>query len=384
MRSKTATRTVFALLAVVFFATPIALRIVGVTASAFENRPLADPPKLSQGWDAFGQATRYITDHMPLRQQAVRANTRIWTDVFNTDPRYGGQQAPRPNPAAPLGDQASRQGVTKAVGGVAPWVVQGPGGWLFFGKDLEQACHPDVPRTRALARWDRLVRAIRATGRQAIAIVAPDKSSIYPEHVPDDLLDDCVIEGRRRSWQLIDDRPPADRVVGLRDDLLRRKVGAGDDLYARKDSHWTTLGSLSMVEAVLDRFGQGIAIRDSDLGTPRHVWYTGDLTVALGAPEADFQLDQPVRRTPDSPRVTSRALVVGDSFYGMALEQLEQYFHDIRGVAWGQVDLERVAEEIAASDVVIFEVVERMFSVRASANGSVPSLLAEIGKLEGR
>ncbi len=67
----------FALLAIAFFAAPVALRAVGVHANAFENRRLAEAPKLSQGWEVFQQATRFLTDRMPLREQAVRANTIV-------------------------------------------------------------------------------------------------------------------------------------------------------------------------------------------------------------------------------------------------------------------------------------------------------------------
>ena len=46
-------RVLVALLGIAFFATPVGLRAVGVTAHPFENRVLAGPPKLSQGFDAF-------------------------------------------------------------------------------------------------------------------------------------------------------------------------------------------------------------------------------------------------------------------------------------------------------------------------------------------
>jgi hypothetical protein len=79
-------RLAFALAALFFFATPVALRMAGVTARPFENRRLADAPRVSQGFDAFPQATRFFVDRLPLREQAVRADTWISRSIFATTP----------------------------------------------------------------------------------------------------------------------------------------------------------------------------------------------------------------------------------------------------------------------------------------------------------
>ena len=68
MKRSTYIRVAFAVLAIGFFAAPIILRGVGVTATAFENRRLADAPQLSQGWDGFQQTSRFLTDRLPLRE----------------------------------------------------------------------------------------------------------------------------------------------------------------------------------------------------------------------------------------------------------------------------------------------------------------------------
>jgi hypothetical protein len=71
------TRRLVAVLAIAFFALPLAVRATGVTARPFENHALAPTPSLKAGWDVFDQTTRFFVDHMPLREQAVRAYS--WT-----------------------------------------------------------------------------------------------------------------------------------------------------------------------------------------------------------------------------------------------------------------------------------------------------------------
>jgi hypothetical protein len=82
-------RTVIATIALLFFFAPIGVRVVGVTARPFENRPLATPPKLAQGWDALEQGRDFLVDRMPLREQAVRADAWISENVFDTPPGAG-------------------------------------------------------------------------------------------------------------------------------------------------------------------------------------------------------------------------------------------------------------------------------------------------------
>ena len=81
-------RRVFAVLALLFFCLPVGLRAVGITVRPFENRELAGAPKLSDGWNAFDQGTRFFVDRLPLREQAVRANTWISLHVWDTLPDY--------------------------------------------------------------------------------------------------------------------------------------------------------------------------------------------------------------------------------------------------------------------------------------------------------
>ncbi len=179
----------FAALAVGFFATPIALRVVGIKARAFENRSFAAAPSLSAGWNFFDDASRFLIDRMPLRYQAVHANTWIDLHVFHTIPHYGenglsGVQNDLALPFTGNPDQdkvglASAATTTKGTPPVQPpptasqVAVGERDGWLFLQGVFDRACAPFIAFPTATERWEELLRVIRASGRRVELVVAP-------------------------------------------------------------------------------------------------------------------------------------------------------------------------------------------------------------------
>jgi hypothetical protein len=378
-------------LAIAFFATPLALRAVGVTARPFENRALAGAPRLSQGWNAFDQASRFFVDRMPLREQAVRANTWLSRHIFDTTPRYGqGAFAAAAQSGLPFGQPlAPRAGVPRpAANQPAPagnHALVGRDGWLYLQGELDRACYQFIPYAAALSRWEQVVAAVRASGRRAVLIVVPDKSSVYPEHLPQSFgQKQCAETNRRILWGLVDQAAPRG-VVGLRPALLAAKRSAGDGLFRRKDSHWSTLGSLALVSAALEHVGRGVRLRPSEISDPGPGTYTGDLTTLVGAAEQDRTQRRDIRRAPGARRVPGRTLFVYDSYGQIALSQLAPFFANLRLVDWSQTGAAGVADEVTRADTVIFETVEREFDYRASDPGEAgPSLLAALRRRLGR
>jgi alginate O-acetyltransferase complex protein AlgJ len=384
-------RLVFAVLAIGFFATPLALRAVGVTARPFENRALAGPPHLSQGWDAFDETSRFFVDRMPLREQAVRANTWISRHIFDTTPRYGqGAFAAAGQSGLPFGQPlAPQSGAPRpAANQPAPagnHALVGRNGWLYLQGELDRACSPFIPYAQAVSDWEQVVALVRASGRRAVVLVVPDKSTIYPEHLPPSFQQKQCSEQNRRALWAASDAAARRNVVGLRTALLAAKRGAGDGLYRRKDSHWSTLGSLALVRAALERVGGGVRLRSSEIVDPGPGSYTGDLTTLVGAAEQDRAQRRDIRRAPRARRVPGRTLLVYDSYGQIALSQLAPYFANFRSVDWSQILAPGLADEVARSDTVIFETVEREFDYRASDPGEAgPQLLAALRRRLGR
>jgi alginate O-acetyltransferase complex protein AlgJ len=374
MSRPTAIRLTIAILAVGFFVTPVAARMVGITAEAFENRRFAEAPKPSQGWDAFQQTSQFLIDRMPLRAQAVRANTRIWEDLFGTTPRYGQQTMLADDQALPFageteGDAATGQGAGQGPT-TAAQVLSGQEGWLYLAGEQQNACEPPLPFDETLRRWAELVKAVRDSGRRAILIVAPDKASVYPEHLPDDFpAEECARKGKEDMWSLYEAIGPGLGIVPLRQRLLRAKERERDIVYLRKDSHWNAIGSLEMVHEVLARFGKGrVRVRPGDVKSS-NVTYVGDLTQLLGAPENDTRPDRITSPGLGAPRIPGRAVLVGDSFSSLVYPQITPYFADLRRILWVGSTADQVRAEIAAADTVIFETVERDIGYRTADEG---------------
>lgn len=373
-----ATRRVVAVLALAFFFGPIALRAVGVTARPFENRPMATFPKPAQGWDALEQGKRFFVDRMPLREQAVRADAWISTDIFDTSPSAGRPGAkgsvalpakPPPKPAAAAA-AAPPAPVDKALAGKS--------GWLFLDGELSRACYPFMPWPKAIARWERLAAIIRRSGRRVVLVFPPDKSTIHPEYLPDSFPQrGCAAAGHRDAWRAIERaRDPA--VLGLRRRMLAAKRPGSAGPYFRQDTHWNTMGGTIAVRALLERLGGRVRVPASEIFAAR-TRYQGDLTVLDGNPRFDEAPAWKVRRAAGAPRLEGRTLFVEDS-YGSAMEPaLQAYARSLVRVAWFDTPPADLIAAIDRADTVILETVERELTFRASDLGLLtPKFLAAV------
>lgn len=383
-------RVVVAVVAAVFFAVPIGLRAVGVTATQFENKRFAERPRLSEGWGVFDQATRFFTDRMPLRQQAVEANTWISRNVFGRTPHYGVAEAQ----PLPFGSKPPTGGARKPPGAPAPpsqpaptsanQVTAGRDGWLYLTGELDRACQRFIAYPTAARRWARLVRMVHASGRRVVLIVPPDKSTIYPEHLPGSYADKaCLPKGRAEAWRSIE-HTGQPGVIGLRRPLLAASRSTSKLLYWPKDTHWNQLGAIWLVREALPALHSGVKFENDAV----HVTTTtnvGDLSRLLGAPAKDVGPAIRLERRPGAPTIPGRTLIVYDSFGVAALDLLRPYFSELREIEWFDNTPRSIAREIAAADTVILESVEREFDFRASdqgylANGFFHLLQRDLGR----
>ena len=368
-------RLLFAIVAIAFFATPVALRAVGITAKPFENRRLAEAPSLSQGWSAFDQATRFLTDRMPLREEAVRADSYISRHIFDTTPRYaGGGATARTDRALPFAGAQQGDGAGAGAGGAAGQatrVDEGKDGWLYLADEFTAACSPTVPVERALAAWRRLVSIVRESGRRAVVLVAPDKGSIYPEHVSlAPRTSACARRGKQRLWHLLERTPRSDGVVALRRTLLSRKRRTRGLLYSRTDSHWNQRGATTLVEVALRHVGRGVEVAPAEIAERGKVSFTGDLTTLVGDPQTESGPRREVRRSAAARRVPGRTAYVLDSFGDIVNPQLIRYLEHFERVPW-DTPRKQLLDAIARVNTVIFQVVERDFTVLPAASGEL-------------
>ena len=356
-------KALFAIAAVVFFATPVAARVVGVKAEPFENRGLAEAPSLDDGWNVFDRATRFLTDRMPLREEAVRANTRISQDLFDTTPRYGEGDGR----GLPFAGSGGRGPEVRNFDGFR--VATGRDGWLYLADEPDRACTPPFPRDAAVRRWRQLSAIVRGSGRRAAVVVAPDKYTVHPEHLPlDEAKRRCARRGGAALWKLIESVPRDENLIGLREPLLRLKRSRGEPVYLRTDSHWTPRGAFEMVSGVLDRLGRGVRPARGELVDLGSQDVPGDLNGLVGDPTPERRRRLEVRRRPGAPKVPGRTVFVLDSFGEKVTEMLPPYFETVELVYWNRerrTSRAQLAAAVERADTVVFEAVEREFAMRA-------------------
>jgi alginate O-acetyltransferase complex protein AlgJ len=412
-------RKLFAAVAITFFVLPTALWAAGVRARPFENRRMASAPKVADGWKAFDGATRFFVDRLPLREQAVRANTWASVHVFDTTPDYS-RNAAGGNPtndALPFGQPAQPEkpkAVQRTAEGGAPGVgvqpavgvLEGRDGWLFLEAELSAACTYFISWRQAVRRWERMVSIIRASGRRVVFALVPDKATIYPEFLPDTFKEkDCLAKGRKHVWDTIEaTKDPG--VLGLRKAMLAGKGRTTkDSSYYPKGTHWGTKGAVQAVRTVLERLGGDVQLRDSEI-VKSSIKYSGDLADLRGAPEQgtspDWTISRPLAPTQNAtekigakakleirrrvaggaPLIPGRTLFVYDSF-GVAMQAaLASYTRELASVLWYATPPSELMDAIAGSDTVILEKVERDTNYLASDQGVVTP--AFLDKLERR
>lgn len=200
------------------------LRVAPPTVT--DGRELAPWPDATQtpltAWPAKFEA--WLRDHYPLRGHIVRAHAVV---------RHRWLRAPAPN------------------------VLVGRDDWLFYtgNQTLEDLAGRDRFSPAELDRWaDALAgrRAwLRARGIAHLFVLVPNKSTIYPEFLPDALrahakpgkLDQLLDHLRARGF--------GDEVLDLRPALLARK--SSERIYWMGDSHWNAQGLIAATAAILAR-----------------------------------------------------------------------------------------------------------------------------------
>jgi hypothetical protein len=218
----------------------------------------------------------------------------------------------------------------------------------------------------ALTRWQQLVSIVRASGRRAVFLVVPEKSTVYPEHLPPAFPNkQCSQQGKRALWGMLD-QASRTGVVGLNRLLLADKRRHNELLYKRKDTHWNSLGALVLAHEVLARIGRGIRIDPDDVTNPGPERYTGDLTAFIGAPQSDTTPQRAIRRSANAPRVPGRTLYIEDSFGDAPLSLLMPYFASLTPLQWFNNSPQALATAIVRANTIIFETAEREFTYRAT------------------
>jgi alginate O-acetyltransferase complex protein AlgJ len=370
------------LIALGFFFGPLGAFVLGARPQAFENRALADIPSLSDGWSFFPDFTTWAVDHLPLRQKAVQAYAAGSERLFGQPPSYGSAN-PGPVAGVPSGDRTATDSGDSVE---YPQVIQGKNGWLYYGDDVSGKCRPVLSIADTLARIDRLASAVEASGRRFIFTVAPDKSTIYPDNLPESYVGaDCAAERRTAFWDALRTTPPTG-YLDLRGPLEAEQKRSGP-IYRPTDTHWNARGAAVYTQELAKRLDPDL-LEDTDVVETGTTRLSGDLAGMLGLTSEDDLPAVEVRRpgvtavgrdslqlpaqsltapvtattsTTDAPLFKPHTLLLGDSFTMMSRDPLGTLFANVSLLHCeaAATSPQVAADAIADADVVVYEIVER-------------------------
>jgi alginate O-acetyltransferase complex protein AlgJ len=380
--------------ALAFFCTPLLLLIFGVRPEAIENRPLTSFPSPTDGWGFFTGMGQWATDSLPLRGDAVRIEDWVSRNLFGESPKLGEQQQdggpiPGPLPPGPLppgsspGEDRDRM---RARG--YPKVIEGQDGWYYLGYDVLGACLPDRSLDEVITALRRLRSVVESSGRRFVLTVAPDKTTMVPEHLPRDYVGAaCAREAGATLWR----RLAAEAgVVDLRPLLSSVATRIGSPTYSKVDSHWTYEGGLMLATGVAEAIRPGVTV-NWRFSPAEMVTRSGDLPPLIGRAE-DYSL-QYYDLAPDGRDVRSRKVdsdfrqplvltqpkrsgvvdksvgMIADSFSQLATPYLAAGFSDITVIHADTVraDPSGVGKILAGKDVIVVEAVQRSLAGGISA-----------------
>lgn len=377
----------------IFFLVPAVAFVCGVRPQAIENHELAAFPSMADGFGFFTGLADWATDNLPLRDAGIAAEDAISNGVFAEPPAYSRQEDEgQSGPSGPVGP-VSKPDDPKLNSGAAgfPKVIRGKDGWLYFGYDMKGKCHPVRSLADTLSRLHRLRTAVEDSGRRFVLVVAPDKSTEVPRHLPDNYAGKtCAAQFREKFWHRITSEAGA---IDLRDNIKSAARVLHSPMYHKLDTHWTFAGALALLHEVAEDLKPGATEswrirRTGEMTTP------ADLPPMLGEKGSDTwqmyslssdgvsqqmsdtnppDLHEPLRvhSKPYLGMVGEPTALLGDSFLLTTLGYLPAVFSD--ATAYSQesaaTHLGTLDRVVNRSKTVVLELVERNLSA-----GQVPIL----------
>lgn len=204
---------------------PLAGMLIFGEAQPAANEVLASRPELTDSDGGFNAGVLndtqdYIADRFFLRQECASAWSAINAGLLRTS--------------------------------VEDSVVLGPDGWLYYGKTTDDYMGlglSDGQLTAAARNLALMQEYVQGRGAQFVFTVAPNKNSLYPEHMP--------------GWIPAGSGGNSERLAALLDaagvnyaDLFAPFLERDETLYYRGDSHWTGRGAALAADVLLRSTGR--------------------------------------------------------------------------------------------------------------------------------
>ena len=326
---------------VALLAVPVLVAVLapGDAISQSEKRRLADFPPLPRSVamaNAFpGGFNAWFNDHFGLRVPLGQLHALIRVKLLATSPKNG--------------------------------VAVGRDGWLYYGGAPMQAYRGAIPvPPQALSNLQYFLESKRdwlaERGIRYLFTIAPDKQTVYPEHVPLEPVGPTPADflvahlAAHSDLEVLDQRT-----------VLQAARPGPDPLYMKTDSHWNALGAFVAYRAIMERVRQWFPLtplEQDQIGLQRKPSHGGNLADQINL--APFLRDEEItvernsgpcnQRTPvpvESPQpypvrqapfathceeaTPLRVLVLRDSFANDLAPFLSRQFADVTYIWQGSV-----------------------------------------------
>ncbi len=223
----------------------------GTAEGSSENRRLAEWPELKteEGWNTgyLSGLGDWFADHFAYRQELVTAEAEIKSSLF---------------------------GVSSASG-----VIVGKDGWLYYRDSLEDFLGTEVLSDRGIyccAHNLRLLQGwVESQGRSFLFTVAPNKNTLYGEHMPDYYSVRVSEENNLAKLEPVLEAEGVNYV-----DLKTVLAAQPETVYHKRDSHWDNRGAAIAYETLMDQAGFTYTAYSSGEWSTRED-YEGDLDAML-------------------------------------------------------------------------------------------------------
>lgn len=204
--------------------------------------------------DFLGDAAAWLEDHFYLRQELISLNNALTAGLFGAS--------------------------------AAEDVLVGRDGWLYYASTVE-----DYTGTGGLTARDYAAMAenlalmeeyCRSQGREFVFLIAPNKNSVYPEHMPD-----LGVEAAETPGRILLRCLAQKNVTYI--DLFQAFEQQDAPLYFAHDSHWNSRGAALGADLINEAFGRESEYFTEDFS--QRISHDGDLYAMMYPAFTDPETD---------------------------------------------------------------------------------------------
>jgi len=268
------------------------------------------------------------------------------------------------------------------------FVDVGKSGWLFIRDAYIVKNETSQWVAHVLERIENFIKNYPDNEPEFLLVIPPDKHSIYPEMVSEQIRT-YIDRGHRRGETLRRhiEAMGSERVLGLWNAYAEAKQSVSEKLFYQTDTHHTPTGSLIMCRGIIDAIQPGIW-REQEVVNLGEEFFCGDLTLMMGLnrkKEKRYWYDiqrRDVQKISESrlepklelkgllqyrsessgpPMITGKTLFLHDSMVAYSRETLRQFFTDISFVHYDRIAGEESFEAFMQGyDRIILGIAERV------------------------